>query len=222
MEKVVFNKNLSKSVLEKLNISINESANIADGVEIEKGVVIGKNCTIGKNSKIGSFSILLNAEIGENVEILSSRIENSKIGSNSHIGPFAHIRLNSVVGENNRIGNFVELKNAQTGKNCKMAHLTYVGDATMGENCNIGCGVVFCNYNGQIKQRCELGNNVFVGSNVNLIAPIKLKDNAYIAAGSTLTNDVEKNEFAIARARQTNKQNFDNPYIKNRKNEKNK
>ena len=121
--------------------------------------------------------------------------------------------MNSVVGENNRVGNFVEIKNSKTQKDCKMAHLSYIGDAEMGENCNIGCGVVFCNYNGKIKQKSVLGNNVFVGSNVNLIAPVQLGDNSYIAAGSTIYQNVENGEFAIARARQTNKQNFKNPYV---------
>ena len=211
MKNLFYTKNTTKSALKSANIII-ENSEIADGVELEQSIII-INSKIKSGAKIKSFSIIKDSEIDENVEILSSQIENSLIGKNSHIGPFAHIRLNSVVGENNRIGNFVELKNAKTKKDCKMAHLTYVGDAEMGENCNIGCGVVFCNYNGKIKQKSILGNNVFVGSNVNLIAPVTLGDNAYIAAGSTIYQNVETNEFAIARSRQTNKQNFKNPYI---------
>lgn len=216
MCKIIFSKNTTKTALKRANIVI-QNSQIEDGVEIEQSVAI-VNSTVCKGAKIKSFSVLNDCWVGENVEILSSNIENSRIGKNSHIGPFAHIRLNSFVGENNRIGNFVELKNAKTKADCKIAHLSYVGDAEMGKNCNIGCGVVFCNYNGKIKQKSVLGNNVFVGSNVNLIAPLTLGDNAYIAAGSTINQDVYANEFAIARARQTNKQNFNNPYIDKNKN----
>lgn len=211
MDKIIYSENTPKAELKKLNIVI-ENSSIADGVEIEPNVSI-VNSKIEDGAKIGSFCVLKECVIESGAEILSSRIENSRIGKFSHVGPFAHIRQNSVVGENNRIGNFVELKNAKTQKDCKMAHLTYVGDAEMGENCNIGCGVVFCNYNGKIKQKSILGNNVFVGSNVNLVAPVLIGDDAYIAAGSTICQNVETGQFAIARSRQTNKDNFKNPYI---------
>ncbi len=211
MEILIYNEKTTKSALKRMNIVI-ENSTIAAGVVLEPNVAI-INSTIALGTRVCSFCVIKESEIAENVIILSSQIENSFIGKNSHVGPFAHIRMNSCVGEGNRIGNFVELKNAKTKKGCKIAHLTYVGDAELGENCNIGCGVVFCNYNGKIKQKSYLGNNVFVGSNVNLIAPVTLKDNAYIAAGSTIYQDVEENEFAIARSRQTNKQGFKNPYL---------
>lgn len=211
METIIYSENTSKTELRRLNIII-ENSKMGAGVEIEPNVAI-INSKVGSNAKIGSFSVLKQCEIGQDVEILASFIEDSHIGKLSHVGPFAHVRQNSVVGENNRIGNFVELKNAKTQKDCKMAHLTYVGDAEMGENCNIGCGVVFCNYNGKIKQKSILGNNVFIGSNVNLVAPVMIGDDAYIAAGSTICQNVETGQFAIARSRQTNKDNFKNPYI---------
>ena len=125
----------------------------------------------------------------------------------------ANIHDNAIVGENCRIGNFVEIKNSVIGANTKMAHLAYIGDAQIGKNCNISCGVIFCNYNGKSKQRSYDGDNVFVGSNANLIAPVVISDNAYIAAGSTINKDVENGDLAIARARQENKKNFKNPYI---------
>ena len=111
------------------------------------------------------------------------------------------------------MGNFVEVKNAIVGDGSKMAHLAYIGDTEIGKNCNIGCGVVFCNYNGKIKQKSYLGDNVFVGSNANIIAPVTISDNAYIAAGSTINKDVGKGDLAIARVRQENKKNFKNPYL---------
>ncbi|MCQ2555910.1 MAG: bifunctional UDP-N-acetylglucosamine diphosphorylase/glucosamine-1-phosphate N-acetyltransferase GlmU, partial [Clostridia bacterium] len=106
------------------------------------------------------------------------------------------------------MGNFIEIKKSTLGRKSKMAHLAYMGDAVVGENCNIGCGVVFCNYNGKTKQKCILGNNVFVGSNANLIAPVNIGDNVYIAGGSTINEDIKTGEFSIARARQTTKTNF--------------
>lgn len=218
MEKIIYSKDITKEDLLKRNIVI------SDDVEIGENVVLGFNVSITKRSKIasgceiGTNSVIENALIGKDVKILSSYITDSKIGNNTTVGPFAHIRQNSVVGNACRIGNFVETKNSVVGDECKIAHLTYVGDAIMGKNCNIGCGVVFCNYNGQIKQKSILGNNVFVGSNVNLVAPLKIEDNSYIAAGSTITMNVAEEEFAIARAFQINKKDFHNPYIEHMKN----
>lgn len=215
MEEIVFNKNLTKFELLQHNILIENPNLIEDGAILENSIIIKGNTQVEAEARVGSFSILNNATIKSNAQIQSSQIENSIIGKNSTVGPFARIRQNCVVGQNNRIGNFVELKNATTGNGCKMAHLAYVGDAVMGNNCNIGCGVVFCNYNGKIKQQCTLGNNVFVGSNVNLIAPVKIGNNAYIAAGSTINKNVEDDCFAIARHRQETKTDFKNPYVEN-------
>lgn len=209
---MIYNKRLTDAELRDANIFIDQLCNIDDGVEIEANVVI-KNSTINKGCKIGINSNIENSVIHENVKILSSFVYDCEINCGSTIGPFAHIRNNSIIGANNRIGNFVEIKKSVLGSNCKVAHLTYVGDAEIGNNCNVGCGVVFCNYNGKIKQKVIVGNNVFIGSNVNLVAPLRVEDCAYIAAGSTITNDVKDNTFAIARARQEIKNNFKNPYI---------
>ncbi len=213
MNEIIFNGNLAKQELLASRICVEDEAMIEDGAILEHDVVIKGKSRIKSGARVGSFTIISNSIIGERCVVLSSQIEDSTIGDGSQIGPYAHIRMNSLIGENNRVGNFVEIKNSSTGRDCKMAHLTYVGDAELGNNCNIGCGVVFCNYNGKTKQKCEVGNNAFIGSNVNLIAPVKVGDNAYIAAGSTITQDVKEREFAIARARQINKQNFENPYI---------
>ena len=133
------------------------------------------------------------------------------------MGPFATIKKDSIVGKNCRIGNFVEIKKSKIGDNTKIAHLTYVGDASIGCDCNIGCGVVFCNYDGHLKRNSIVGNKVFIGSNVNIIAPVNIGDEAYVAAGSTINKNVENNQFAIARSFQTNKENFKNPYLINKK-----
>ncbi len=203
---------LIKEFKEK-NIVVSASSKLAEKVKLGSNVCILGDSIIEENVEIGANSVIENSHICKGTIIISSFVKNSVIGENSTVGPFAHIRDNSQIAENCRIGNFVEIKNSVIGRGCKMAHLAYIGDAEMGINCNIGCGVVFCNYNGKIKQKSYLGDNVFVGSNSNLIAPVVLSDNAYIAAGSTINNDVDVGELAIARARQVNKKNFKNPYI---------
>lgn len=213
MEFIIYNKSIVKSILQQNNIVISEDCEIADGVKIWSNVCVKDKSKIGFGCEITSNSVLQNVKIGNNVTIKSSYLEDSIIGSNCSIGPFAHIRGNSRIGDNCRVGNFVEIKNAIIGAESKMAHLAYIGDAKIGKNCNIGCGVIFCNYNGKIKQQSVLGDNVFVGSNTNLIAPLTIGDNAYIAGGSTITQNVKKNEFAISRSRQLNKTGFDNPYV---------
>lgn len=161
--------------------------------EISDGCIIYPNC------------FLKNAKIGKNCVIMSSTIQDSSMDENSNLGPNSHLRNNTKVGKNVRLGNFVEIKNSNIGDETKIAHLTYVGDADIGKSCNLGCGVVFCNYDGVKKHRSNIGNNVFIGSNVNLIAPITVEDDCFIAAGSTVNQSMQKNTFAIARAKQVNK-----------------
>ncbi|MBO5948617.1 hypothetical protein J6Q66_07265 [bacterium] len=181
-------------------------------------VKIGCNVCVLGNSKIGDRVVLKSNTVVEDcvveneVEICSSFLVGSIIKKGSKIGPFANIRKGSIIGENCKVGNFVEIKNSNLGSNTKVSHLAYVGDVEIGEYCNIGCGVIFCNYNGREKFRSRVGNFSFIGSNSNIVAPVQIGDYAYIAAGSTITKDVKDNEFAIARERQTNKENFKNPY----------
>ena len=198
------------------NIIIDDTAIIGKDVKISDNVCILGKSVIGDGCEISSNSVIKDSYLGEGCIIVASHIEDSSLGKGCTVGPFAHIRANSKLGEKCRVGNFVEIKNSQIGNNSKMAHLAYVGDAIVGNNCNIGCGVVFCNYDGEKKQQSKLGDNVFVGSNANLVAPVSIADNAYIAAGSTINLDVGEGEFAIARERQTNKKNFKNPYIKSK------
>ena len=170
-----------------------------------KDLIIIGDCNIADDVQVVGQCVLDNCSIGCNCKIMGSYIEKSVIGNNCVIGPFAHIRPDCYVDENVRIGNFVELKKAHIKSGTKISHLTYVGDAEIGKNCNLGCGVIFCNYDGKEKHKTTLGNNVFVGSNVNLIAPLKIEDNCFIAAGSTVTKDVTKDTFVIARSKQENK-----------------
>jgi bifunctional UDP-N-acetylglucosamine pyrophosphorylase/glucosamine-1-phosphate N-acetyltransferase len=165
------------------------------------------NCNIGKNCYINS-SIIDNSNISDFANVNKSVVKHSNVGNNTQIGVFSHLRPNSHVFNNVKIGNFVETKNCVIGNNTKASHLTYIGDAELGENINVGCGTIFCNYNGKIKQKTVIKNNVFIGSNTNLIAPLVVEENSVIAAGSTITKNIEKNTLAIARAYQINKQNY--------------
>lgn len=175
---------------------------IYPGVIIEGDSKIGRDCIIGANSRI------VDSKIEDGVEIQSSTILESTIGENSTVGPYAYLRPKSKIGKNVKIGDFVEVKNANIGDNTKASHLTYIGDADVGENVNLGCGVVFVNYDGENKFRSKVGNNSFIGSNSNLVAPVIVEDWAYIAAGSTITENVEESSLSIARAKQVNKKNW--------------
>ena len=133
----------------------------------------------------------------------SSRLYDSLIGAETRVGPFAYIRPNTVIGCGCRIGDFVELKNCVIGDGSKVSHLTYIGDAELGRDCNVGCGVVFANYDGKNKYKSIVGSRVFIGSNANIVAPVSIEDCAFIAAGSTITKEVPAHALAVARARQT-------------------
>ncbi len=171
---------------------------IYPGAIITANTIIGEDCIIGENSRIE------NSKIGNKVHIYSSTITDSTIDDKCNIGPYAHLRPNSHLGKNVRIGNFVEVKNSTIGDNSKAGHLAYIGDADVGKNVNIGCGVVFVNYNGKEKFRSIVENNAFVGSNANLVAPVVVKEWGYVAAGSTITEEVGEGNLSIARAKQVN------------------
>lgn len=214
MNKIVYKKNINHNILKSHCIDVDENAKIADGVLLGVGVTIVGVCDIASGCEIGNNSYIENSKLDENVKVMSSFICDSVVGKGTTVGPFANIKNNTIIGEKCRVGNFVEIKKSIIGNGVKIAHLTYVGDAELGEECNVGCGVVFCNYNGKDKQKTVVGNRVFIGSNVNLIAPLCVGDCAYIAAGSTVNKNVEKDQFVIARSFQTNKENFKNPYKK--------
>lgn len=175
---------------------------IEAGVQLQGETVIGMDCMIGAHSRI------VDSVIEDNVVITNSVIESSHVKKAADVGPFAHLRPNAEIGEGAHIGNFVEVKNAEIGNHTKVGHLTYVGDATLGEDINVGCGVVFVNYDGKQKHHTKVGAHSFIGSNSNIVAPVTIEDHSSIAAGSTITNDVPEYALAIARARQVNKEGY--------------
>lgn len=180
-------------------VTIGRDTIIYPNTYIEGNTIIGEDCIIRSNCRIS------NSKIDDEVFVESSLIEDSTIGLGSHIGPNAHLRPKSHIGKNVKIGNFVETKNSTIGDHSKAGHLAYIGDAIVGDNVNIGCGVIFVNYNGKDKKITKVGNNAFIGSNCNLVAPVNIQDWAYIAAGSTINKDVEEGALSIARAHQVNK-----------------
>lgn len=187
MKKVEFKKSFSNGY-NKNNIYIEK------GVKVSKGAIVWSGCIIIGESILGKSEYLPYCHI-----------DGAIVGNDCKVGPFARLRPKAVIGDRCKIGNFVEVKNSILGKGTKASHLTYIGDAEVGEECNFGCGVVFCNYDGKKKHKTIIGNNVFVGSNVNFVAPVTIGDNVLIGAGSTITDEVPTNALAIARSRQTNK-----------------
>ena len=190
-------------IIDPKSTYIEYGATIERDVMIYPGTRIDRKSVIKEGTEIYS-STIKNSTIGEDVLIRSSEIEDSSIGRGTTVGPYAHLRPNSHVGENCKIGNFVEVKNSNVGDGSKMSHLAYIGDADVGSGVNIGCGVVFVNYDGRDKFRAKVGDNAFIGSNANLVAPIEVEDNGYVAAGSTITKKVLKGQLSLERAPQKN------------------
>lgn len=184
------------------DVKIGNDTIIYPGNVIEGKTVIKENCILYPNSRIKD------SIIERDVTIQSSVILESSIGKNTTVGPFAYVRPDSTIGDSVRVGDFVEIKKSSIGNNTKISHLTYIGDAEVGEKCNFGCGTVVVNYDGHKKYKTIIGDNVFIGCNTNLVSPVKINDNSYIAAGSTITDEVPKDALAIARARQVNKEGW--------------
>jgi bifunctional UDP-N-acetylglucosamine pyrophosphorylase / glucosamine-1-phosphate N-acetyltransferase len=191
-----------KSTYVEEDVIIGEDTILYPNVYLQKGTVIGKSNTILPQS------FIVSSIIGNFNTIDSSRITDSRIDDHVKIGPFAHLRNGTVVESKNRIGNFVEFKNSHIGYDSRCAHLTYIGDADIGSKVNLGCGVVTVNYDGKNKFKTIIKDGAFIGSNVNLIAPITIGKDAVVAAGTTANMDVEEGEMAIGRARQENKVNY--------------
>lgn len=187
---------------------IDEGVVIGSDTLIEAGVVIKGQTTIGDDCIITASSQIIDSQIKDHVTIKASVIEESIIHAGADVGPNAHLRPKAEIMEGAHVGNFVEIKNATIGEGTKVGHLTYVGDATLGKNINVGCGVVFVNYDGKHKFKTTVGDNTFIGSGSNLVAPLTIAEETMIAAGSTITQDVPKHSMAIARARQENKADY--------------
>ena len=184
-----------------------ESVVIEPSVTIGRGTVISANnritgnCVIGEDVFLDIGNSIDNSVIAKGCKLQESFITDSEIGEYTTVGPFANVKAKSKIGAHCRIGNFVEIKNSTLGNGCKAAHLAYIGDCTLGELCNVGCGVIFINYDGEKKHRSTIGNKVFVGSNSNVIAPVTVGDGAYIAAGSTVDIDLPEHCLCIGRSR---------------------
>lgn len=184
------------------DVVIGNDTLIYPNVYLQSGTKIHKKVTIYSGCRISKSEIFDNVTIKEN-----TLIEESSVGTDSMIGPMAHLRPGSILDGDNKVGNFVELKKAKMGYGSKASHLTYLGDAELGKDVNVGCGTITCNYDGYNKYKTIIGNNVFIGSDTQLVAPVTIGDNALIAAGSTITKDVPGKSLSLSRTPQVNKEN---------------
>jgi bifunctional UDP-N-acetylglucosamine pyrophosphorylase/glucosamine-1-phosphate N-acetyltransferase len=187
---------------------IGPDVKIAADAQILPGTILEGQTVIGEDSVIGPYSRLKDAIIGERVTVENSTILESSVGHDTKVGPYAYIRPGSSIGQGCKVGDFVEVKNSNMGHGSKASHLTYIGDGDVGQGVNLGCGTVFVNYDGKNKYRTVVEDDAFVGCNTNLIAPVTVKKGAYIAAGSTITDEVPEDSLAIARCRQVNKEGY--------------
>lgn len=191
-----------------------ETITIGHEVKLNAGIIIYPNSTITgetvieKNAIIGPNTELHNATIKKEAQIKHSLIYDSEVGERTTVGPFAHLRNNAKIGNDNRVGNFVEVKKSTTGTNTKASHLAYIGDAHVGNNVNFGAGSITVNFDGVNKHQTVIGNDVFIGCNTNLVAPLKIENEVFIAAGSTVTKDVPKGSMTIARGKQIIKTDY--------------
>ena len=189
-------------------VVIGDNVTIYENNRIDGKTVIGDNCIILPNNYI------INTVIGKCSTFNYSQSEEATVGDNVYVGPFARLRPKAQIMNNAKIGNFVEVKNAVIGEGTKANHLAYIGDADVGRNCNIGCGAIFVNYNGKTKNRTVVGDNCFIGSNCNIIAPVNIAKNSYICAGTTITEDTKDGDFVIGRSRQEVKEGRAEKYLK--------
>lgn len=185
-----------------MDVEIGKGTTVLPNTIITGDTVIGEDCVIGPNTYIKD------GKIGNSVKLDNVKLTDSTVEDGVDCGPFVQVRAGSTLKKGVHIGDFVEVKNSVVGEGTKSAHLTYIGDSDVGANVNFGCGTVTVNYNGKEKNRCTIGDNAFIGCNTNLIAPVAVGDGAYTAAGSTITEDVPAGALAIARERQTNKENW--------------
>lgn len=193
------------TIIDPENTYIGASVRIGRDALVYPGCVIEGPSEIGEGALIYPGCLISGSFIGAGAEVRSSQIVDARVDENARIGPFVHLRPEASVGKGCRVGNFVEIKNARVDDGAKVSHLSYIGDGSIGKKANIGCGVVFVNYDGQKKSRTVVGDGAFVGCNANLVAPVTVGAGAYIAAGSTITDDVPEGALGIARARQSNK-----------------
>jgi len=190
------------TVIDTENVYVSDDAEVGTDTVIYPGAFISSGVKIGKKCVIKGSCFIEDSKIGDNCEISYSYVSGAELGKNVKIGPFAHIRPGTVLKDNVKVGNFSETKKSVIEKNSKVNHLSYVGDAEIGEDVNIGAGTITCNYDGHKKHKTIIGAKAFVGSNVNFVAPVKVGKGALVAAGSTITKDIPSGTLAIARSRQ--------------------
>ena len=203
-------------LMDEKSIFIDESVVIGDDVTVYENNRIEGATVIGDGAVLLPGSYIKNTVIGNGVTFNHSQAEDAVVMDGATVGPYARLRPGASVGRGAKIGNFVEIKNATVGSGSKVSHLAYVGDADIGADCNIGCGVIFVNYNGKTKARSTVGDGAFIGSNTNVIAPVKIEGGSYIAAGTTVCENVSRDDFVIGRPRATKKPGRAHNYLKER------
>ncbi|MCH8274733.1 MAG: bifunctional UDP-N-acetylglucosamine diphosphorylase/glucosamine-1-phosphate N-acetyltransferase GlmU [Armatimonadetes bacterium] len=205
---------LKRLALDGVTVEDPDSTYVDAGVEIGEDTVIRPmtvvegDTKIGSGCEIGPQTRVTECEIGDGCTVFMSHLNRARIGRGCRVGPFANLRPGTSLGERVKVGNYVEIKNAEVGEDASLAHLTYVGDATVGPRTNIGAGTIVCNYDGLKKHVTEIGADVFIGSNSTLVAPLKIGDGAMTAGGSVITEDVPNDALAIGRGRQVNKEGW--------------
>lgn len=200
-----YHQNTGVNVLDPDSTYIDPRVTIGAGTMILPGTILRGHTVIGDGCEIGPNAMLIDTVVGDGSVVNASQVYQSVLGKDVHVGPYAHIRPHCQVSDGCKVGAYVEIKNAAFGPGTKMSHLTYVGDADIGAGVNFGCGTITSNYDGFRKHRTVVGDNVFIGCNTNLIPPLRVGSGAYIAAGTTVTGDVEPDALAIGRVRQGNK-----------------
>ena len=195
-------------VLDPHAVYIDPRVTIGRGTMVLPGSILRGETAVGCGCTIGPNAMVRDCVIGDDTEINASQVNESTIGSRTHVGPFAYVRPGCTIGDDIKVGDFVEVKNSSIGDGTKISHLTYVGDSDVGRHVNFGCGTVTTNYDGVKKYRCTIGDSAFIGCNTNLVAPVTVGEGSYIAAGATITKDVPADALAVARARQENKEGW--------------
>ena len=186
------------------NVCIEPEVVIAPGATILPGCILRGQTVVGPDCVIGPNTLIEDSTVDEGTTVNASQVYSSHLGPHNNIGPFTHVRINTVTGYGVHLGAYVETKNSNFARGNTVSHLTYIGDSDVGKYCNFGCGTVTCNYDGKDKFRTQIGDYCFIGCNTNLVAPVTIGDGAYTAAGSTITKDVPPQALGIARERQTN------------------
>ncbi len=206
-------RHLARGALVEEGAEVSEDTVLSAGAIVRRGARLVGKCFAGENAEIRAGSELFDSAVGRDTVVAGSVLVSARVGERCTVGPNAYLRPDTFVGNDCRIGDFVELKNARIGDGCKVAHLAYVGDAELGERVNVGCGAVFVNFDGRAKRRTVVGRDSFIGSNCNLVAPLHLGERVFVAAGTTLTRDLESGDFCIGRSREEVKRGRAGKYL---------